>query len=508
MSSVKQSKSGPIHFVVSTGTEKAGPELRKFIRSHVMQGKNKGKKLPPRTRKPKTAGAQAPPQVSALAPPSDPDAARLAPCQSRPPSNGFHLYDVQVTIQRNRLSPVACISYADKWIDPRSVEVIFQFSTIAKALLFPLEQCIVFENKAEQWVGPLGVDPAFLHAMIFSAQTFLDSQASPSGLFIGSPSKKALPHLIKAIELLRERFADDADEEERKSLTTVSTITSLAVLAHAAGDASSARNHLEGLYKIVELRGGLESFEGSEKSSVEVLRTDIGIALFHGSRTRFFSGDDGEEGLVELPDLSPLVPGGIVNRVPKGIESSNVNKELVGTWKTLRDFSAVANYASGTRKLISMKTYGDFMISTMYSLLKMDFSGAKGSLDEVVRLGLLAYSASVFLQWKKMTHSRSGPYPYLAGLLRKALKGMGKEVEPELGLWLIMVGAVAVLDVAGEDEQWVGDALRAQMELCGVREWGELRRILERVMWIGLVHDVPGKQVVQGVAKKVAADGR
>jgi hypothetical protein len=42
-----------LHFVVSDGLEKPNPELRKLIRSHVMLGKNQGKKLPPRKRKTK-----------------------------------------------------------------------------------------------------------------------------------------------------------------------------------------------------------------------------------------------------------------------------------------------------------------------------------------------------------------------------------------------------------------------------------------------------------------------
>jgi hypothetical protein len=40
-----------LHFVVSGSLEKPDPELRKFIRSHVMQGKNRGRKLPSRKKK-------------------------------------------------------------------------------------------------------------------------------------------------------------------------------------------------------------------------------------------------------------------------------------------------------------------------------------------------------------------------------------------------------------------------------------------------------------------------
>ncbi len=42
-----------LHFVVSTDLEKPNAELRNFIRSHCMLGKNRGRILPPRKRKPK-----------------------------------------------------------------------------------------------------------------------------------------------------------------------------------------------------------------------------------------------------------------------------------------------------------------------------------------------------------------------------------------------------------------------------------------------------------------------
>ncbi|KAK4158673.1 hypothetical protein QBC43DRAFT_248993 [Cladorrhinum sp. PSN259] len=511
------SKPGPvIHFVVSTGTEKADPELRKFIRSHVMQGKNKGKKLPSRKRKPTAATATSP--AAATTASQGQTGSAVAPLSSRggglmpvvaPPHQqkpGEQLFDITVTLQRNRLSSASCMSYADKNIEPYAVEVVFQFSIIAKSVLFPLESCIYFEHRAEQWTGPLGCDDAFLHALIFSAQCFFDAQASASGvLFVRSPSRKALPHLIKAIEILRERFAEGGDEEARKSLTTVSTITSLAALAHASGDEASARNHLEGLYKIVEMRGGMDSFAESDKLLVEILRTDLGIALFQGTRTRFFS-DKETQPLVELPDLCGLVPSGMmaVNKVPKG-----VNGELVGIWKVLRDFTAVVNYATGARKLISMRMYGDSMSSTMYRLLDMEWEFGRDEtsspLDEVVRLGLLAYSAHVFLQWKRMTHCKAGPYRHLAGQLRKALQGMRKDVQPELRLWLIMVAAVGALDVSGQDQVWLGEALRNSMRLCGLKEWGEVRTVLEEVMWIGLVYDEPGKRMLQGLAMRTIA---
>jgi hypothetical protein len=47
------SKPPELRFLVSTDVEKPDADLRKFIRSHVMQGKNKGKTPRPHVKKPR-----------------------------------------------------------------------------------------------------------------------------------------------------------------------------------------------------------------------------------------------------------------------------------------------------------------------------------------------------------------------------------------------------------------------------------------------------------------------
>jgi len=47
-------------------------------------------------------------------------------------------------------------------------------SSIAKQILFPLEICIFFDRRAESWIAPLAVDPAYLHAKIFTSLYYFD----------------------------------------------------------------------------------------------------------------------------------------------------------------------------------------------------------------------------------------------------------------------------------------------------------------------------------------------
>ena len=92
--------------------------------------------------------------------------------------------------------------------------------------------------------------PGVLHSTLFAAQIFHD-------LSIGQPyGNVARLHLGKAIQHLQ-RSLDD--REEAMSYSTMAVVTSLAVAAIVAGDPETAGKHMDGLRKILDLRGGVKS---------------------------------------------------------------------------------------------------------------------------------------------------------------------------------------------------------------------------------------------------------
>jgi hypothetical protein len=135
-------------------------------------------------------------------------------------------------------------------------------------MLFPLERCMFFDRRSENWIAPLAVDPAYLHAMIFTAQFYFDALKSGKAI---SVSRRSMPHFVKTLKLLRERMANE-DDQERLSDSTAAAIMGLVGHAHLTGDLKSARYHMEGLYKIVCLRGGVTTFKQNAKLLVEILR--------------------------------------------------------------------------------------------------------------------------------------------------------------------------------------------------------------------------------------------
>jgi hypothetical protein len=136
--------------------------------------------------------------------------------------------------------------------------------------LFSLEPCILFTGRAEDWIAPLVVDAAYFYSRVFISQYFFDF------ILPLKPSRSRLhprtvPHYLKTLELLRERFADDSNQE-RLSNTTVAVVMSLAGHAYMTGDLRSARHHMGGLYRIINLRGGVTEFRENPKLLLEIFR--------------------------------------------------------------------------------------------------------------------------------------------------------------------------------------------------------------------------------------------
>lgn len=81
--------------------------------------------------------------------------------------------------------------------------------------------------------------------------------------------------LQKALRLLRERLSA-SDQEAMVSDATTMIVVILAMHAQMVGDQEFARHHVKGLHRIIDLRGGISSFEaGNTKLLIESLRYEI-----------------------------------------------------------------------------------------------------------------------------------------------------------------------------------------------------------------------------------------
>jgi len=96
----------------------------------------------------------------------------------------------------------------------------------------------------------LNMHPALIHSMLFTAQAFRDTTL---GYTLNNTAQF---HLAKSLRYLQQSLDD---KRESTSYPTLIVVTSLASAALMLGDLESAQKHMNGLQRILELRGGLHS---------------------------------------------------------------------------------------------------------------------------------------------------------------------------------------------------------------------------------------------------------
>ncbi|KAK4936665.1 hypothetical protein LTR10_022517 [Elasticomyces elasticus] len=356
---------------------------------------------------------------------------------------------------------------------------------IAARALFPLVVVTGYSNKDMAWFNPLKFDPAYLHVTVFAAEIFMDKVLDRQ---YPATNRDATVHFLKGVQILRERLLL-GDENTKPSDSTIAVVLTLALSALFMGEGETFNHHMVGLRKMVNLRGGMAAFR-------EMFRCDIGMAMQSGSMPIFFN-DPLSEPFVPYPDqdiLSIRETAGIIS--PQHDSESwllNVDESLVEAWEVVQRFCSIVNLAVQTQRMLLPSLVYDTMTSVMYRLLRRSFD--TGSLDEAIRLGLLGLTHHIFLQWQYLRL----PYVYFPSVYKKCLRhpNLTNVASPRLMLWLLMVGAVSAFNTS--DHPWLQDCLRQHMGICQLRSWDELRSVLKSFMWVGLVHDKPGKDVFDAV---------
>ncbi|KAI1270048.1 hypothetical protein F5Y18DRAFT_366926 [Xylariaceae sp. FL1019] len=506
MPSTKQ-RNSELHFIVDTGSGKFDANERKLIRSHVMKGKNKGRLMPlgsKRNSKPILGSDTQSPQ--SLGPESprvgdhDRDARspyhsaypRQDPLYGSPPWVVGDVARISATVPRPLVTVSSSTLQLADSVGPNTLHVVLDCRGLAtaKRLLYPIESCLAFKRRPEHWTTPLKVDPAFLHAKISTSLWYYET-IFPRKPFPNMPGTGTWFHYFKALSLLRQRLLVDNDDL-RLSDYTLNVVLSLTGQALASGDVKSASNHMEGMARMADLRGGWPTFQGNEKLAIELIRCDLGIAVYTGVQPTMFRSTAPPP----FPDLTTYFSD--ASLMPNPAESLNIThrtdlgQELTSVMITLSDTCALVNNARASGQKLPLEIFLQSMASIMYNLIDMGSEVEHG--HEVVRLGLLSFSCSAFLYW----HNMGITYPHLAASVKNAMRRLSPDssiFSPQLSLWLAMSAACSVLD--GSDAHWLHPLIRQAAEESDIQSWCTLRELLMSSMWIGPLHDEAGQRIFE-----------
>lgn len=132
-------------------------------------------------------------------------------------------------------------------------------------VIFPLLAAIGLRVDPSKRMYPIQ-DIAALHITASAIEEFMHKVLRGKQ---GS-SPQAMLHYQKGLGILRSRFSSN-DDEAKVTNSTISAVLKLATISHFNGDYPETSHHMQGVRKIVDLRGGLETFADTELRS-EIMR--------------------------------------------------------------------------------------------------------------------------------------------------------------------------------------------------------------------------------------------
>jgi len=132
-------------------------------------------------------------------------------------------------------------------------------SPFAKRIVFPLIMAIGFQaDNDNEWISLLRLDAAALHITAFAVESFIDRVLRRQEKSI---NLAATLHFQDGMRILRERLLGDNDES-KVSDSTIGVVLKLASAAYFDGDYKVSRQHMDGIRRMVDLRGGPDFFRG------------------------------------------------------------------------------------------------------------------------------------------------------------------------------------------------------------------------------------------------------
>lgn len=314
----------------------------------------------------------------------------------------------------------------------------------------------------------------------------------------------ATSHLTKALKFLRR---DLANFNHATTEATLSVISAFSMFSFVLGDIASAENHIQGLFRVVTMRGGLRSLKANRHLQTKCCRLvsqflvshlhaaksncriDLGFAMSTCSKPLFFA--DGDISWNSYLPRSASAPQNTAVHLLCG--DSDPDPRMVNIWLDLYEFSRAANIATQTRRKLETDLLQEVMISVQYRLSHAEYDN--DDVHELLRIVLLAYSTIIFPSI--FCHFGVPPisYPSLSKCLDGVLikfKKPSKNISKVL-LWLLVIIRIQVLDNA-----LIEDQLFQTVQALNLTSWDEILPILKGFLWVDVLHEEKARCIFEG----------
>ncbi|KAH7377943.1 hypothetical protein BKA64DRAFT_687582 [Cadophora sp. MPI-SDFR-AT-0126] len=246
--------------------------------------------------------------------------------------------------------------------------------------------------------------------------------------------------------------------------------------------------HLGGLERIVELRGGWNSFDHSETWRCQLFGVDIAGACRRDSETRFPLPDTLIQE-VHTTNHSPTI--GAYGTSPFLASCLGLYKHDQLLLKAFHDLSIAIDYVERKSRLgeawADIKFFVFWIDPIVHSLVGQEFSEESKSLQEVTRLGLLLFLSKTRRYCGQLGVSTRCFNTKLRSLVTEQdLSNFGVLGEKVL-LWALFMGSVESMEKS--DQDWYIDKLAEVTYKMGSWSWTETLAAVKEFIWIREVFD-------------------
>ncbi|KAI0545266.1 hypothetical protein F4679DRAFT_482620 [Xylaria curta] len=447
-------------------------KARKAIRSHVMKGKNCGKTRTKREKQSKPVT-----EMSVIN-------CKTGALRNETPITTSLGSDSFLTVTRQVANDPSLLSSAR--ISPQAMLHLRQLSNFILDVMSPPEFCRFTGVTEWMWYQLTFYNEAYFHctiAMASACAAFLteDSYHSPLALY----------HMSQAYRLINQKLSSD----EALSDSTMAVVASINIYDRLYGDPKKAMVHLNGVTRMVALKGGVRELAKRNFIIAEkVFRSDIELALHCGSKPKF-SSEDVPRHLILMNSWDRLEP----RRLEEAelLESVLHQSVCVDLRQVVLDFlrlSHILNQANHGHNKLDPAAYQSTLVYVGYQLLEMKGPGHNSKIDTnfdiLVRLAMIGFhNTFCFGLGRKLII-----FPPLMEQFTSVAQSIYEtnRARQMVVFWALLMGKISSLTTG--DETWLVGNLKILASDLGLRTWPEVSNALQAFPWVKATHELQGER--------------
>ncbi|KAI1376859.1 fungal-specific transcription factor domain-containing protein [Hypoxylon crocopeplum] len=371
---------------------------------------------------------------------------------------------------------------------PYMQDLLYLYISTATEYLYPIEAYWGFNPSRDVWVPLALTDPVLLNSVLFTSEQFLARMTGKKECPL------AINHLTQTIQILNERLRDPS---QQISDPTIAAVTGLALTEQSSGNHENWRIHMEGIKRMVEMRGGLSTFESNSILYDKLCRADICGAIRTLSKPylqmeiRRVYPSDLEEGNDKERTLAPGF---------KAIHDDHeFDPDLFDILCTVHAVTQDINTVNPPKSESIPLQLRKRIRSVQYGLLSIEDDDTGRSGDkflEACRLGALLYVGIIQNEFRIWPVSHQLLWQLNSCLQKESFT---TDAMRSLRLWVMFLASSLMLNPV--DESWVLYSIAEEASHLSIRNWCDAKLLLETFAWAGKAQDRTGRDTWDAAVK-------